>query len=646
MFKRIKAWILKIVKKIKKTNFRETDLRESFFWFFILILICVVFFITLKDYMKEKNGPHSLSSEFVPEDIPTITYSEFEKMLDAGSIDALCYNPNEPYMWFVTGDETTDGMTENEILDHVYDESAYYQTQYPASENFREHLLKDGVVLIFSTEKDSSSGLDGLFSLATAVIPMFVLIAYMFLLAKKLSGDKISLDDVASKSTVTFDDVIGQDEILEDIRFISDIIKYPDKCVDMGASIPKGILLSGAPGVGKTLIAKAIAGEADVPFYSISGSDFKEMYVGVGARRVRDLFSQARKNAPCVVFIDEIDAVGIKRDRYGSSSEDDQTINALLKEMDGFSGREGVFVIAATNRPEQLDKALIRSGRFDRQIVINPPHDWKVRKDLFSHYLKDMRVSDDTDFVKLSKQTAGFTGADIASVCNEAALIAMMNKKNVVDKASIEDAIDKKVFHGNKSRREQLEKDREVVAYHESGHAVMAYLTGSKLTRASIQGTTSGVGGYISTEENPSCFTTDKEMENHILIAYAGRASEEIKFGEVTTGASNDITQATHLLMSYIYQYGFCSETFGLIDLSVLRDQSLFDSSSIAGSISNMSIALYDKCSQFLKEHYDLVKLLATKLIEAETLSGDEIHELLDQACDENNIAKETEIYG
>ena len=441
---------------------------------------------------------------------------------------------------------------------------------------------------------------------------------------------KLKSEDLLQKSNVKFKDVIGHDEVIDDLKFIVSLLKDPSKGKILGAEVPRGILFSGDPGTGKTLLAKAIAGESEVPFIYMNASNFIELYVGTGAKRVRELFNMAKKNSPCVIFIDEIDAIGQQRGSARGSSENDQTINALLQEMDGFKDKGNIFVIAATNKPDSLDKALVRAGRFDRQIVIRPPKDWNVRKDLFDFYLKDCKVSDDVDTGNLAKQLVGFTGADISSVVNESKLIATMNDSVFIAMRDLEEAVDKIIFKGNRSKTEGYKKDKEIVAYHEAGHAVVTYLLHEPIARASIAGTTSGVGGVVFREEKNSQFQTNVDLENHLCIAYAGRCAERIKFDIVTTGASNDITQATNVILAYIEKYGFNTK-FGMLDMEVLHNQSLIDNSYIVSLMSEMAVAYEKKTNDLLINNFKLVEILADKLLECETLSGDGILELFSQ---------------
>lgn len=558
-----------------------------------------------------------------------VTYQQFMEYVTKGMVDTVWYSsPSSEYLEFTLLNEDTKNMSLKQRERYAYPNDSWRKVSNPQNEGFRHELLLMGV----NVRKQNNVSFLSLFITFLSFSPTIFLIYLMWkMMAGQFRG--INKDEIIQESNTKFDNVIGQDEILEDIKFITKLIKDPSLGEKIGVKVPKGILLSGAPGTGKTLIAKAIAGEAGVPFVSMSGSDFKELFVGMGAKRVRDLFSIARKNSPCIVFIDEIDAVGAARDSHmASSSEDSQTINALLKEMDGFTGREGVFVLAATNYPDKLDSALRRSGRFDREIHVNPPRDWKTRADLFRYYLRDAKLSDDVDIDALSKQVAGFTGADISMICNEAGIIALMNDKDVIDQNCIEEAIDKKIFHGNRAKNQKLNEDLKIVAYHEAGHAVMTWLCGEEISRASIQGTTSGIGGVVFGADGGSVFQTKKYLENRIMIAFAGRASEELKFGpdNVTTGASNDITQATNVMYHYIQKEGF-DEKYGLLDLEVLGKNSLISADSVAEKIAVMSREMYQRTIALLRERYDLVEKLAIKLLEEETVSGIEIKTLLEE---------------
>ena len=579
----------------------------------LCVLVCVIGIFLIQSAM------HNFNQE-MPE---FMSYPDFEKALAAGEVDTVYYNKANEYMTVTFFNDETKNMTEEERQQYQYPIEDQKLVKYPAYEEFRKDVLESGATI---TQVDNENIVDLVMNLLSIFFTVFMLIMLMAMLR---SGPLGMLSDKNKKallktSDVKFSDVIGQDEVIEDLRFIVDLMKDPKKGEAIGAKVPKGLLLQGPPGTGKTLLAKAIAGEAGVPFIEQSGSAFIEMYVGMGARRVRDLFELARKNAPCVIFIDEIDAVGIARDSAKSSSEHEQTINALLEQMDGFESRSGIFVIAATNRADKLDEALVRPGRFDRQVTVNPPRDWKVRADLFKHYLAPLKIDPALDIKNLALQTPGFTGADIAAICNEAGIIAMMNNAEFVDAKALEEAIDKKIFKGNRSKREQFEKDRRVIAYHEAGHAVMTWLMGEPISRASIQSTVSGVGGAVFGADKESVFMTQKDFQKQVTIAYAGRASEEIKFGTPTTGASNDITQATNMLLQYVERYGFDSE-FGLLDYQVLAKDHIVPSNESVKTVRKLSKEIYAKTKSLLEQNYPLVELLAERLLSEESLTGDQI---------------------
>lgn len=563
--------------------------------------------------------------------IEKITYNEYVQLIKEDKIDTVYYNESNEWMTVTLFNNETKDLTFEERLEYEdYKKEDKRLVLFPGSREFeRTTLMEDNIIVDIVDRK--SSPLETIFNGITIVLPIFWIVMIFSMLRTSIAGDT-SKKDLIQTSDVKFDDIIGHDEILDDIKFITELIQHPEIGDKIGAKVPKGILLSGDPGCGKTLIAKAIAGEAGVPFLYQNASSFIDRFVGMGAKHVRDLFKVAKSVAPCVVFIDEIDAIGVDREHNKGTQENDQTIDAMLQAMDGFSGREGIFIIAATNRPDVLDKALTRAGRFDRQIVVSKPRNWQIRKDLFDHYLSKFTVAENIDVENISKQVAGFTGADIAAICNEASIIAVMNEKEAIDHDCIEEAIDKKIFKGNRAKHEQYFEDKKIVAYHESGHAIMNYLLGEPIARASIQSTVSGVGGVVFNEDKESVFMTNKDFENQVLVLYAGRASEEIKYNDiVTTGASNDITQATKLMTHYIEHYGFDKE-FGMLDVSVLSKEHLVDSAEITKKISNMSRELYSNCVKMLTENYHLVEALANALLDVEVLSGKEIYDVIEKA--------------
>lgn len=558
--------------------------------------------------------------------IEKVEYTEFLDDVKNGKVDTIYYSASDEWMTYTLLNDDTKDMTQDEREDYTYKSKDKRRVQYPAYDTFRKDMLEKDVHLVL--DRNNASIIDVLSMIISLAIPIIWVVLIMKMMRGRMKG--VDAKDIIQTSDVKFSDVIGQDEILDDLRFITELLKNRDLGEEIGAKVPKGILLSGEPGTGKTLIAKAIAGEAGVPFIYVNSSSLIEMFVGLGAKRVRETFKIARKNAPCIVFFDEIDSIGIKRDTRGSNTENEQTINALLQEMDGFTCRDGVFIIAATNRADKLDTALTRAGRFDRQIVVNKPRDWKVRVKLFEFYLKRFSVSDDIDIETLAKQVSGFTGADIAAICNEASIIAVMHKKSYIDMACLEEAIDKKVFKGNRAKEEHFKEDKKIVAYHEAGHAVMHYLLGEPMSRASIIGTTSGVGGVVFGEDSDTQFLTKEYYENRVKICYAGRASEQIKFNSVTQGASSDITQATGILEEYVSRLGF-DEEFGLLDMNVLAEKQIIDKSNAFELMQKKSKELYTATVELLIKNYDLVERLAQALLESETLSGKEIEEILHQ---------------
>lgn len=556
--------------------------------------------------------------------IEKVEYTEFLDDVKNDKVDTIYYSASDEWMTYTLLNDDTKDMTQDEREDYTYKSKDKRRVQYPAYDTFRKDMLEKDVHLVL--DRNNASIIDVLSMIISLAIPIIWVVLIMKMMRGQMKG--VDAKDIIQTSDVKFSDVIGQDEILDDVKFITELLKNRDLGEEIGAKVPKGILLSGEPGTGKTLIAKAIAGEAGVPFIYVNSSSLIEMFVGLGAKRVRETFKIARENAPCIVFFDEIDSIGIKRDTRGSNTENEQTINALLQEMDGFTGRDGVFIIAATNRADKLDSALTRAGRFDRQIVVNKPRDWKVRVKLFEFYLKQFSVTDDIDIETLAKQVSGFTGADIAAICNEASIIAVMHKRPYIDMACLEEAIDKKVFKGNRAKEQHFKEDKKIVAYHEAGHAVMHYLLGESMSRASIIGTTSGVGGVVFGEDSDTQFLTKEYYENRVKICYAGRASEQIKFNSITQGASSDITQATGILEEYVSRLGF-DEEFGLLDMNVLAERQIIDKSNAFELMQKKSKELYTETVDLLTKNYSLVEKLAQALLESETLSGKEIENIL-----------------
>lgn len=559
----------------------------------------------------------------------TESYERFLQDASNGMIDTVYYNTGEEFMVYTLLNDETKSLSQDKRDEYVYPAEQYRRTIYPAGEQFRQNMAMLGVNLVL-IRNDNTNTL--LLQFAISMIPMFVFIGFLVWASKAndtMSAlGNISEEDIIQQSNVSFDDIIGLDELRDELSLITKLVKDRTYGQKLGVKLPKGILLSGSPGVGKTMIAKAISKEAEVNFISVAASDFQELFVGNGARHIRRIFKIAREHTPCIIFIDEIDAIGVARNKRGSSSEDNQTINALLKEMDGFKENEDIFVLAATNNPGLLDNAIKRSGRFDREIIIPPPRTWEVRRDMFLHYLKDKPLSSDVDLETIARQTSGFTGADIAMVCNEAGIIALAENYDYITHECIVEAVDKKVFKGSKSTIKVNEDDRAIVAYHEAGHAVMSMLCKEPIARASIKSTTSGVGGAVFNEDKDSQFRNQEDYEHRVMIAFAGRASEEVNFDRVTTGASNDITQATQVLYQYIGKFGFDSQ-IGLVDLDVLHEGSITTSDTVEKEICRLSKKLYEETVHQVRLHKDMIEKLALRLLEVESMTGAQIEEYL-----------------
>lgn len=446
---------------------------------------------------------------------------------------------------------------------------------------------------------------------------------------------------VQSTDGIHFSDVAGEEEAKENLAEIVDYLHNPKKYTDVGASMPKGLLLVGPPGTGKTMLAKAVAGEANVPFFSISGSEFVEMFVGMGASKVRDLFNQAKEKAPCIVFIDEIDAIGKKRDgQYGGNDEREQTLNQLLTEMDGFEGNNGVIILAATNRPESLDPALTRPGRFDRRVPVELP-DLKGREDILKVHAKKIKVSSDVDFHTIARMASGTSGAELANIVNEAALRAVRQNRTVVTQADLEESIEVVIAGYQKKNAILSDEEKKVVAYHEIGHALVAALqtNSAPVQKITIIPRTSGALGYtMQVEQQDKSLMTKEEIENKIATFTGGRAAEEIVFGQVTTGASNDIEQATKLARAMITRYGM-NEEFDMVAFETVTNQYLGGDTSLACSaeiqkeIDYKVIAAvkeqHEKARQLLKENRDILDRLAQYLYERETITGEEFMGIL-----------------
>ena len=534
------------------------------------------------------------------------------------------------------------------------DEKNVYQTNVMDDPNLTERLYESGAK--FSKDVDASTS-PLLSLLITGLLPMLIFIGLGQYMAKKLReqmGGKDSLMFggmgksnakiyVQSTKGIRFDDVAGEDEAKESLAEIVDYLHNPQKYTDVGASMPKGVLLVGPPGTGKTMLAKAVAGEANVPFFSISGSEFVEMFVGMGASKVRDLFKQAKEKAPCIVFIDEIDAIGKKRDNQLSSNDErEQTLNQLLTEMDGFDDNNGVIILAATNRPESLDPALTRPGRFDRRVPVELP-DLAGREAILKVHAKKIKTADDVNFHTIARMASGASGAELANMINEAALRAVRNNRTVVTEADLEESIEVVIAGYQKKSAVLSDQEKKTVAYHEIGHALVAAMQShsAPVQKITIIPRTSGALGYTMQVETGDKYLMSKdELANKICTFTGGRAAEEVVFNEITTGASNDIEQATKLARAMITRYGM-SEEFDMVALETVNNQYLGGDTSLACStatqqeIDKMVVSLvknqHEKAIQILKDNRKALDALAKYLYEKETITGEEFMHVLNQ---------------
>ena len=534
------------------------------------------------------------------------------------------------------------------------DEKNVYQTNVMDDPNLTERLYESGAK--FSKDVDASTS-PLLSLLITGLLPMLIFIGLGQYMAKKLReqmGGKDSLMFggmgksnakiyVQSTKGIRFDDVAGEDEAKESLAEIVDYLHNPQKYTDVGASMPKGVLLVGPPGTGKTMLAKAVAGEANVPFFSISGSEFVEMFVGMGASKVRDLFKQAKEKAPCIVFIDEIDAIGKKRDNQLSSNDErEQTLNQLLTEMDGFDDNNGVIILAATNRPESLDPALTRPGRFDRRVPVELP-DLAGREAILKVHAKKIKTADDVNFHTIARMASGASGAELANMINEAALRAVRNNRTVVTEADLEESIEVVIAGYQKKNAVLSDQEKKTVAYHEIGHALVTAMQShsAPVQKITIIPRTSGALGYTMQVETGDKYLMSKdELANKICTFTGGRAAEEVVFGEITTGASNDIEQATKLARAMITRYGM-SEEFDMVALETVNNQYLGGDTSLACSaatqqeIDKMVVSLvksqHEKAIQILKDNRKALDALAKYLYEKETITGEEFMHVLKQ---------------
>lgn len=541
-------------------------------------------------------------------------------------------------------------VEDTQIIFTDKDEKAIYKTGLMNDPTLTERLYESGATFAKNIEEKMSPIVSLLLTYGLPILIFFGLGQY---LSKKMMsqmggrnamsfGNSNARIYVPSTEGIHFDDVAGEEEAKESLKEIVDYLHNPKKYTDIGASMPKGILLVGLPGTGKTMLAKAVAGEAGVPFFSMSGSEFVEMFVGMGASKVRDLFKQAKEKAPCIVFIDEIDAIGKKRDgQIGGNDEREQTLNQLLTEMDGFEGNNGVIILAATNRPESLDPALTRPGRFDRRVPVELP-DLIGREAILKVHAKKIKVADNIDFHTIARMAVGTSGAELANIINEAALRAVRSGRTVVEQSDLEESIEVVIAGYQKKNAIMTDSEKKTVSYHEIGHALVAALQShsAPVQKITIIPRTSGALGYtMQVEENDKVLMTKREIENKIATLTGGRAAEEIAFGEITTGASNDIEQATRLARAMITRYGM-SEEFDMVAMETVTNQYLGGDTSISCSaetqkdidkkVVEIIKAQHEKARKLLRDNRARLDELASYLYEKETITGTEFMEILE----------------
>ena len=543
---------------------------------------------------------------------------------------------------------------DNRILFTSADEKTVYKTAMVPDDGLVQRLLDAGV----STTGEEIEQTSTLVSILAWVLPIIIFVALGQFMSRKMmekmgGGNSMMFNMgksnakvyVKSAEGIRFSDVAGEDEAKENLTEVVNYLHDPSKYQEIGASMPKGILLVGPPGTGKTMLAKAVAGEANVPFFSMSGSEFVEMFVGMGASKVRDLFKQAKEKAPCIVFIDEIDAIGQKRSggQYGGNDEREQTLNQLLTEMDGFEGNNGVIILAATNRPESLDPALTRPGRFDRRVPVELP-DLKGREAILQVHAKKIKVAEDVDFNKVARMASGASGAELANIVNEAALRAVRDGRRFATQADLEESIEVVIAGYQKKNAIMTDEEKKIVAYHEIGHALVAakQTNSAPVQKITIVPRTSGALGYtMQVEEGNHYLMSKAEMENKIATLTGGRAAEEVVFHSVTTGASNDIEQATKLARAMITRYGM-SDDFDMVALETVTNQYLGGDASLACSaetqtkIDQRVVELvkkqHEKAVNILTENRAKLDELARHLYEKETITGEEFMHILNEA--------------
>ncbi len=601
---------------------------------FFLLIACLVTLLFMSYFMKAVNGATSQE----------ISYDQFVKMLDSDMVQSVYINSDKIEITPKTKESSSPNSQNGLGLFGVSNPVITYYTGISESNDALTARLLDAGVEINNEIPDNSGWL--LSILLTYILPIALLWGLMSLAYRHMSkngggimgvGKSNAKVYVQKETGVTFADVAGEDEAKESLVEVVDFLHDPGKYTQIGAKLPKGALLVGPPGTGKTLLAKAVAGEAHVPFFSLTGSDFIELYVGVGASRVRDLFKEATKTAPCIIFIDEIDAIGRSRDsRYGGGNEErEQTLNQLLSEMDGFDTTKGILVLGATNRPEILDKALLRPGRFDRRIVVEKP-DLKGRINILKVHAKDVKMDETVDFEEIALATSGAVGSDLANMINEAAINAVKEGRELVSQKDMFVAVEQVLVGKEKKDRIMSKEERKIVSYHEVGHALISALqkNSEPVQKITIVPRTMGALGYVmQVPEEEKYLNTEAELKAMLVSTLGGRAAEEIVFDTVTTGASNDIEKATGIAKSMVTQYGM-SKKFGLIGLATVESKYLSGEATLNCAESTAALVdeevmkilaeSYEEAKRLLSENREVLDKIAEFLIEKETITGKE----------------------
>ena len=602
----------------RKDKKKENKLKEILFVLIPIIIAIIV--IAIVAFILFGKGQGEEEEYQLPEDV--ISYDQLLQEIEEDSVERI---------------EMRLGSTSVKIK--LRDQDEEKTAMIPSTQAFvelvQEKILEGNEILL--VQKDTNP----VISIGTKLFSLLptILLVVLFLLVFKMQGlgEKGKVyDSETTESKVTFDDVAGLDEEKQEMIEIVDFLKSPEKFYEMGAKVPKGVLLCGNPGTGKTLIAKAIAGQANVPFISISGSEFIEMFAGLGASRVRKLFEKAKKLAPCIIFIDEIDAIGARRtSESGAETENNQTLNQLLVEMDGFDSEETIIVLAATNRPEMLDKALLRPGRFDRQITIGLP-DINGREAILKIHAKGKKFAEEVSLRSIAEDTAGFTGAELANILNEAAIVATIKEHTEIMQDDIEEAVKKVTVGLEKHNRVISEKDKKVTAYHEAGHAIVSSTLETQKDIKEVSIIPRGLaGGYTMYKTNEDkCYITKTEMEEKLISLLGGRAAEKIIFQDISTGASNDIEVATEIAKNMITVYGM-GETLGPISIHTEKDpyelQLLGDkfADAIGAEIKILLDTAYEKAQRILMENHEKLERVANTLLEKEVITAEEFQKLI-----------------